>query len=460
MTNEENKQLPTLLADVIATSTSSDGYTEWYNRPEIQEAYRTLAKRYTVSLASLIVPNSWDKDNSRGIVIAGGGVKYFPSAYICIRRLRDLGCMLPIELWYLGDVEMDPTTLALLRPYGVRCIDALKVCQARILNGWELKPQAIIHSNFGEVLFLDADCVPVRNPEYLFNDPLYKGCGTVFWPDFPHWLLKPKVYNIFNCACPDNTVPPYGGDVAQFGKPINPRGGWDVAVESGQILVDKTRAFIPLLLTSHYCDHSDYYFRHVHGDKEAFHMAWRNLGFPYVMPQYWPGWDLHTALQYDFDGKLIFTHRNQDKWALGNKNKPGKDIPGEAECFSLLRELGLGWSGELWLNDTPNEAEQEVIKQLTSEPLLYYRKGFDVRKLKLNANGSIGEGTGKHEARWSYHKFAEDERLVLRGDEEITCFLRRGSTGSWCGNWLVHEKMPVALIPVSAVESKFLLETP
>ena len=38
----------------------------------------------------------------RGIVICGGGAKYFPCAWVTLKMLRHLGCTLPIELWYLG----------------------------------------------------------------------------------------------------------------------------------------------------------------------------------------------------------------------------------------------------------------------------------------------------------------------------------------------------------------------
>src|SRR5256885_92491 len=55
----------------------------------------------------------------KGIVICGGGLKYFPCAWVCINRLRDFGCELPIELWYLGAREMTPTMQRLVEPLGV-----------------------------------------------------------------------------------------------------------------------------------------------------------------------------------------------------------------------------------------------------------------------------------------------------------------------------------------------------
>ena len=60
----------------------------------------------------------------RGIVICGGGAKYFPCAWVAVKMLRHLGCTLPIELWHLGAREMTPEMRALVAPLGVRCVDA------------------------------------------------------------------------------------------------------------------------------------------------------------------------------------------------------------------------------------------------------------------------------------------------------------------------------------------------
>jgi hypothetical protein len=37
------------------------------------------------------------------------------------------------------------------------------------LGGWQLKPYSIVHCPFREVLFLDADNVPLRDPTFLFE---------------------------------------------------------------------------------------------------------------------------------------------------------------------------------------------------------------------------------------------------------------------------------------------------
>src|SRR5204863_9907897 len=102
--------------------------------------------------------------SERGIVTCGGGVGYFTTAWVCIHQLRRIGCTLPIQLRYLGPREVNDHMRALLAPLGVECIDACEVRKtypARILNGWELKPYAMLHCPFREVLLLDSDNVAV-----------------------------------------------------------------------------------------------------------------------------------------------------------------------------------------------------------------------------------------------------------------------------------------------------------
>ena len=72
--------------------------------------------------------------------------------------LRHLGCTLPIEIWYLGEEEYDPYWFQLVRPLGVRCVDAIEVsrnCQNPHprLGGWKSKAFAILNCGFEEVLF-------------------------------------------------------------------------------------------------------------------------------------------------------------------------------------------------------------------------------------------------------------------------------------------------------------------
>jgi hypothetical protein len=137
-----------------------NGWASWAN---VNEAHRVMARRFAENLR----PGRHAYPEERGIVIAGGGLKYFPSVWVNVHLVRHFGCKLPIQLWYLGDGECDPYMKRLLKSLGVECVDARKRekdIACRILCGWELKPYSTLYSPFAQVLFLDADNGVVRDP--------------------------------------------------------------------------------------------------------------------------------------------------------------------------------------------------------------------------------------------------------------------------------------------------------
>src|SRR5690606_16806483 len=65
------------------------------------------------------------------------------------------------------------------------CVDASSIKKGLLttISGWGLKPLSILHSQFTEVLYLDADNFAVRDPAYLFYYTKYAETGSIFWPD-------------------------------------------------------------------------------------------------------------------------------------------------------------------------------------------------------------------------------------------------------------------------------------
>ena len=268
--------------------------------------------------------------HGRGIVIAGGGERYLPSLYVTIRALRYSGCNLPIEVWYLGrNDEMPKDRQELLAPYNVKCIDADIVrlqYPARRLNGWELKVFATLHSSFEEVLFLDADCYPCRNPMLLFDLPDYLEAGAIFWPDMATFDGRLK-------------WPAFG-----MTDPLRPG-----SVESGQYLINKERCWPALNLAWFYNDHSDYYYRHCYGDKHTFEVAWTRCGPPFVMWNPNAVWSDPAYVHPGPDGLPLFIHRCADKFRFGqqgyithqNHNAPvfHANLPLETEAWVWMADL-------------------------------------------------------------------------------------------------------------------------
>jgi hypothetical protein len=367
----------------------------------------------------------------RGVILCGGGLRYFPSVWVCVQMLRRFGCSLPVQLWHLGTREVDQPMCELLRPLGVECVDALPIRDrypARILNGWELKPFAILHCPFKEVLLLDADNVPVVNPEYLFETPNFRETGGIFWPDFGRLEPERPIWSI--CGIPYRDEPEF---------------------ESGQIVIDKERCWKALQLCMWYNEHSDFYYQYVHGDKETFHLAFRKLGKTYSMPST-PIYPLDdTMCQHDFEGRRIFQHRNLDKWQFLGENKCIADFWYEAECRDYLRQLRETWDGRVGLEPFDSVAkprdEQEAACALTKRLFVYRRVGYDERLLGFLPRGRIGTGAKSCEVFWALRRENGDIVLEIAGENGLTCRLKADADRVWRGNWLVFEKMPVELIP-------------
>lgn len=267
--------------------------------------------------------------HGRGIVICAGGVRHFTNAWVCIQMLRRLGCRLPVEVWHLGPEEMDQEMSGILAGLGATVVDAAVVRSRhpmRMLNGWELKPYAIAHSAFAEVLLLDADNVPVRNPEFLFDFPGYKSTGAVFWPDFDR--------------VPQN-------DQLAIWRSCGLRRPGEREFETGQVLLDKRRCWQALNLCLWFNANSDFYYRHLYGDKETFHLAFRKTGKSYHLISH-PVQSLEgTMCQHDPAGRVLFQHRNRAKWDLMH-NPRIKGFRFEQECLSHLEDLKTRWSGRRW----------------------------------------------------------------------------------------------------------------
>ena len=264
-------------------------------------------------------PGGW---SGRGIVICAG-LKYFPSAWVCVNLLRHWGCRLPIQLWHLGGAEFEPGMARLMAGLEVECVDASAVRRrhpVRRLGGWELKPYALRHCPFREALLLDADNVPVANPEYLFEGPQYRRTGAVFWPDYGQLARGHPIWSL--CGLPPRLAREF---------------------ESGQVLLDKVRCWRPLALCLWYNEHSDFFYQHLLGDKDTFQLAFRKLGQPFALVPI----PIHslpkTMCQSDFQGRRLFQHRNGAKWDLLGRNPSIPDFWHEELCRDLIRDLGQRW---------------------------------------------------------------------------------------------------------------------
>lgn len=186
--------------------------------------------------------------SGRGIVTTGGRYQ-LGLAYAQLRLLRRLGCQLPVEVWVstARDGAIAPDALSAFRAHGARVLDldavvpplpALREGMTPEEHGTKpylLKQLAILSSSCEECLFLDADNAPALDPTFLFDMEEYTSTGLLLWPDFWHMAggaaAIRSIFGLpedFSQSQPDRRT-----------------------VESGQILVDKRRAWRILMLSTY-----------------------------------------------------------------------------------------------------------------------------------------------------------------------------------------------------------------
>lgn len=372
-----------------------------------------------------------DTYSGRGVVILAGGERYYTGAWVVVNMLRKWGCTLPVEIWHLGEQEMDDRMREMMLPLGVTTVDAYEVRKlhpARRLYGWECTPFSLLHSRFEEIIFLDADNVPLIDPATLFDTMQYRETGSIFWPDYGRLQASRDIWQI--CDVPYR-------DECEF--------------ESGQIVVDKKRCWGPLQMSMHLNEHSDFYYKHIHGDKDTFHMAWHMMEQDYSMPSKGIEALRSTMCQHDFEGKRIFQHRNMDKWKLHGGNIKVQGFRFEEDCLAFVRDLRTKWDGRV-RHPEPKTPEGRRLKQLVLDQrtFAYHRVNIDKRNLEFLAEGLIGEGSQRCEREW-YVRDGDGEKppeLVVLGDGVTFTATHNGFI--WKGAWVAHEQMPVELTPVSA----------
>ena len=266
---------------------------------------------------------------TRGIVTTAGGPLYFLNAYLNFRLLREKGCDLPFEWFYLG-AEMTPAMLG----------EARKIPNLRLINlggksknnakdkgGWQSKIEAIVQSRFDEVLFLDADNFPRRDPEYMFHEPLYVKYGAVFWPDMWKWSAdgNPHVgYAAGKLELDD-----------RFGVTLP-----EQQIESGQMMFCKRKCGKALDAVRTLNRNSADTYKVVFGDKDTFLIGFLQTHTDFLINPY-PCERFRGGLyQKDLHGDQLFSHLTGAKFQWHARALvTNVEVPGVSQAIHLTHEL-------------------------------------------------------------------------------------------------------------------------
>ncbi|GAB4813724.1 hypothetical protein N2152v2_000770 [Parachlorella kessleri] len=216
----------------------------------------------------------------RGIVIAAANAALNANAFVNVYLLRHhLGCTLPITISYWGEEEhvgdslinffsehqlnvsfLDSSRLTLpphQRPLAPRRLDGR-------FFGWKPKIAAIYTVPYQEILFLDADSMPLMDPGFLFDWPDYAAKGNIIFPE--HHRKEVKLFRHFGLHNP----------WADAGK----KAEWPLVEETGQLLLNR-----PVLVHADMLEwlwflntHDEVTYRLGHGDCDTFRAAFDLAG--------------------------------------------------------------------------------------------------------------------------------------------------------------------------------------
>lgn len=161
----------------------------------------------------------------RGIIMVAGG-RYSEYSATTLGMLRLLGSRLPVEVWLKDSTEEEAGWCDELAEEGMSCrymSDYLGEMTA-FANPYQYKIAAMYFSSFEEMLFLDSDSIPVKNPDSIFDSPAYQDTGIVLWPDYWGSTESPWLPYIIGESTEESTAVPN-----------------ITTVDSGQMLWDKKR---------------------------------------------------------------------------------------------------------------------------------------------------------------------------------------------------------------------------
>jgi hypothetical protein len=396
--------------------------------PAVADATMAIAQRF----ASL-GPYPAGRFSGRGIVVCAGGTQILLNAYVLLRVLREtLRCALPVQLWHIGPREISPAIRCLLEQLEIELIDADTVRVTHptpIVDGWQLKPYAIVHSRFQEVLLLDADQVPVRDPTEVFRWPQYLDRRALFWPDTIDLAAHNPVWSM--CG-------------------LEPRRC--VSLDSGQLVVDKEKHWTALDLTLHLNERAEIFYQLIYGDKDTFLIGWLLAGAPHAVVPYRPLTDPRCLTQRDFEGVPVFQHRTNAKWTYAEPQVELPNFVHEQACRAFLAALRYAWNGRLFYPPERSLAARTKEASLVDRRMQLLHFGESDLEIEFLRGHQFGTGRGPTLQNWYVGDGRDGLELVLRDVARDTYRLVPLADGRWSGRRLVAPLSEVLLVAFGDME--------
>lgn len=369
------------------------------------------------------VPQKYPKDaySGKGIVIVGGG-RYSWLTILALENLRRSGSKLPVEVMIPKEDEYEEYFCETLLPkLGAKCfvmtrrIPMLRKVSS-ILGGYQYKSLALITSSFEQVLLLDADNIPVRNLDKIFDSEPMKSYGMIMWPDYWRRTTHPSYYKIAGIKlgdkrvrnCLDDVSPSFlystGEENPTTGIPMHDRSGAlpELSSESGEIFIDKRSHMKTLILSLYYNLYGPYQYYPLlsqgssgEGDKDTFIAAANYYGESvYTMKEicgslgYWTDnhKEFHGVGMEQFDPIIDFRNKMVYKERLEDRLKNFKDS--NPNWHRLIPQF---WKS---INEDPKTNFKTVMSR-GQKPLFYHCNIPKLEPVELEHSGSLIDNHGE-----------------------------------------------------------------
>ncbi|KAH3681478.1 hypothetical protein WICPIJ_007557 [Wickerhamomyces pijperi] len=268
---------------------------------ELKDSHYSFVKGMMSEFPGVEIDNYWAKlygkkqgERRDGILYVGGG-KYNWLVLLSLKKLRDTGSVLPVEVFIPSDEDYSYDLCTRAFPQlGARCVlvsdyllgsDQIKANGETMnknmmhagdkftLAGYQYKPLALLLTSFTNVLMLDSDNFPMQNPDILFHNVPFTNHDLVIWPDIWRRSTSPIYYQVAGVSVDESKqVSESYGDFRD--RPSLESGGAggaageldyskisyhdlkgaipEASSETGQMLINKTRHMKTIILAMYY----------------------------------------------------------------------------------------------------------------------------------------------------------------------------------------------------------------
>lgn len=342
--------------------------------------YKYLEKRHFSWLphpVQQLPSKQWTQQ--RGIVICTGNV-YFRLAVHLIKQLRYHKCTLPVAIFHNGDADLSRKKQRYFtkKMANVLTVDISTVFKnERGVQGWDMKPFAVLFSPFKETLLMDADTVLLADPMQLFEDVEYRETGALFFKDRSLNRLWSDDFFV--------RIFPWPHSLQLTGNALSRRHSQHQQ-ESGMVLIDKSRHLYGMLMV---CLLNMPWQRNkgtikdfIHGDKETFWMGLELMQEPYSFMPHNPGsigqplqhTNKTAPIEHTICGKLIHFQRDGQLFWMNDsilKDKHSMDWWAKMNEYEYYAVEGT-WSVYLCLDTPLRPIPTRLLKVIDDLKRLYH----------------------------------------------------------------------------------------